>query len=485
MSELDERKRVTITQGMANAMGAAPARVCGKCSLAVPKYPGRYPSKCPACGGKLGMPKPVYTEAHDDGGLPVVAVSYVPRLQAMIESGVESVEMRAPGCSRPRSIAYAVVERTIPGGINGLTMFLEGPQGARFYRTEGVRDPVLIFEFDDPTERVRVYATTLPEAVLGFDPRAEMIADGLDEDVGATVAQSNTRKSVLAGKSTADGAQRAVGRYRFELGANRKIDPRIDLTRSMQNARNSRRGLANRIRAAKDWHTKTAAGSSYHKDLARFNKGNHRGQPVGPGTQESMMTDAQLTEFGPGGVGILPTTGGAYPEQKTLDDVLDAILRKLITIESQDILQDIEITREGAIFLYFDPSIADPEMAEVLQVVRSAEPKIELVGTPDGRLPTETFPAQWWVLTLPPNPAAMIPGPPPPKEPEDDGEPEAPKQQMVVQGKTTLDQLAADVDTDALVQSVGGKAEKNESRLAQIRREASALRVSTKKGSTR
>ena len=51
---IHETGRVSITSGMANAMvryGAA--RQCPECQFACPKYPGRYPHKCPRCGEAL------------------------------------------------------------------------------------------------------------------------------------------------------------------------------------------------------------------------------------------------------------------------------------------------------------------------------------------------------------------------------------------------------------------------------------------------
>ena len=621
VDEVDEsRKRVQITQGMAKAMGkGGPARVCRDCSLAVPRYPGRYPATCPACGGTLSKPKAVYeadlAELKDlavaqlpkcavcgapaeflgavpkrDGGFGperglcaahartafpqgpvaeeprlsrrlvlsmregvgemvsgmygvVVAVSSVPRIQRLIEKGVLSADEHIDGdgsTSRSRVLTFEDVEQNIAGGLSGLLMFLEcpAPKTGRHYRVEGVHDPVLVWEVDDVHERVRVYATSRPERALGFDPRAEIAEADLNElacDGGMQQGGAGggfTRKDISSPRDPSVGAQRAVGRYRFELGANRKADPRIDVQRSLQNTRNARRGLASRIKAAKEWHG-SSRGKSLHAALNRYNSGNHKGQPIGPGTRTSQTrvgAGAQQREnvneddidplaFAPavaaddvlravisgeplrghrfakittstgqikvgstdsdrlalvgtpdevaralnmgehvtesGGVGILPMQSAAYPEQKTLDDAFDAILRKLITIESQDILQDVEFTNEGGIFLYFDPSISDQEMSEVLNVIHGADPKIILVGTPDGRLEGEQYPAQWWVCYLPPKEEAMLQGPPHARGDDEEREPEAPKQQGVVMGGNTVDQVAGDIDLGAAVGAVG------------------------------
>lgn len=42
------------TRGMKNAYRRMEnVRECASCGLTVPRYPGRYPSKCPECGAEL------------------------------------------------------------------------------------------------------------------------------------------------------------------------------------------------------------------------------------------------------------------------------------------------------------------------------------------------------------------------------------------------------------------------------------------------
>lgn len=55
-----------LTRGMKRAMEKySNARVCQKCQVWVPKYPGRYPRSCPECGMELEdlQNSPVYSEA--------------------------------------------------------------------------------------------------------------------------------------------------------------------------------------------------------------------------------------------------------------------------------------------------------------------------------------------------------------------------------------------------------------------------------------
>jgi hypothetical protein len=46
-----------LTKGMKRAMTTGAKYHCDDCGLPIPKYRGRYPTKCPECGGKLTPPK--------------------------------------------------------------------------------------------------------------------------------------------------------------------------------------------------------------------------------------------------------------------------------------------------------------------------------------------------------------------------------------------------------------------------------------------
>lgn len=48
-----------LTNGMKRAMRNGAKLHCPDCGLSVPKYKGRYPAKCPECGGALVSPKEV------------------------------------------------------------------------------------------------------------------------------------------------------------------------------------------------------------------------------------------------------------------------------------------------------------------------------------------------------------------------------------------------------------------------------------------
>lgn len=47
-------EKATITPGMAKAFGRGRVKYrCVECGLAIPRYRGAYPRKCPNCGGEL------------------------------------------------------------------------------------------------------------------------------------------------------------------------------------------------------------------------------------------------------------------------------------------------------------------------------------------------------------------------------------------------------------------------------------------------
>lgn len=53
------RKEYSITRGQYNAMlKDGKARACFTCEQVMPRYRGRYPSRC-SCGGEIGLPSEV------------------------------------------------------------------------------------------------------------------------------------------------------------------------------------------------------------------------------------------------------------------------------------------------------------------------------------------------------------------------------------------------------------------------------------------
>lgn len=141
---------------------------------------------------------------------------------------------------------------------------------------------------------------------------------------------------------------------------------------------------------------------------------------------------------------------------RTIDDVLDAILRRLITIESTDVLQDVEFADDGAIYLFFDPILTAKEVDEILQTIRQEAEKLQLVGSPDKSLPGEDVKSDWWVVYVPPSGDAVArPDPrvyaaetPPPGA-------TAPQQMVVMAAPSSVDQVALSVDIDKLIAAVG------------------------------
>lgn len=198
-----ETGRVSISGGMANAMihyGAA--RQCPECQFGMPKYPGRYPTKCPRCGGVMG--------GAVSESVPVVCVSRTHRIQGLLEGGHQSFQpyLCDETCSRVITIPYSDLEES--GGSEAFKMFLEGPEHEFYYRMEAVEDPVLIFEFDDRNRRMRVFASAEPGRYLPSDPRQEFVVEDHDDTFEDEALSEQLVRMVDIGDSGLDEAMTPI-----------------------------------------------------------------------------------------------------------------------------------------------------------------------------------------------------------------------------------------------------------------------------------
>jgi hypothetical protein len=514
---MDERTRmVSVTAGMANAMGRTRMsdRACMECGMGFPVYPGRYPMKCPRCGGGVSRKEAGGTvgsvpfdiapsESVAPEPLPVVLASALPRLQGLIDEG-EPGDYPAATCSRARVVAYASVEERL-SSLDGLRMFLEGPAQTsppRYYRMEGIDDPVIVVEFRDATRQVVIFSTLDPVTYLGWDPRGDLVAEAVadeaklldvpypiwvewlvkdDNDIthfpvwmrehhpeipltedkwadatfssgfhpGGPIVPRDT--SVIVEKPDGAGgkingrakdpgtaATRPVGGFRFEIGYRKRRHPRKNVELAIQNRLNARRGLASRIKAAKAWH-RSHAGRQMHRDLGRYNSSR----------SESFWKV------------ILPwalNEDNFAPDDRTIDDIFDSLLRRLISIESTDVLQDVEFEDNGAIYLFFDPTLQMKEMEEIIEALHLEADNLALIASPDRSLPGETVESDWWVVYVPPA-AGRQPAEPDPNKYAAVKPPAgatAPKATMAVMAPpTSVDQIALSIDIDKLIAAVG------------------------------
>ena len=412
---MGRRQMIAFTRGMANGAmkGKTVVRSCEKCGLGFPKYVGRYPETCPQCKGVIAA----IAEAAVGSGAPVAAwgcTSMVPRIQKILDAG-DPADAPCGRSSKSFVVRYDEMARQLPGGVQALTNFMEGPDQGRFYRVESPDQPVLVMELDDQLQRARLWATEDPAAYLGRDPREEFVdmasprfvmetdarmrlarfrekgvrvnesleltgthgvllesmpaaqvgqhvlrdlamarrqgfaawrdlvlawddAFGLglpggvsgasDSDVaramarfkfssplgfspgagwavyesleerGGAGAHEEASKSVI-GKPRKSGEQTSpYGGFRIHVGGDpqaraRNRKPRMDMQRAMQNKRNARRGLAKRVRAAKEWHA-SPDGERLHRALGRYNKQRNK---RGPKT-EAVSLAAEARMFG-------------------------------------------------------------------------------------------------------------------------------------------------------------------------------------------
>ena len=152
-----------------------------------------------------------------------------------------------------------------------------------------------------------------------------------------------------------------------------------------------------------------------------------------------------------------PLPAGTAQENPTIDDLFDALLRRLIVIESTDILEDVNFDENGSIYLFFDPSLTRREVDEVYRWIQQEQKAIQLIASPDRSLPNESAEADWWVMFLPGTlDEGGAVGPEPESYLESGERTELPKQQMVVDSPPTApEQLAMGVNTDQLMKAIG------------------------------
>jgi len=113
-----------------------------------------------------------------------------------------------------------------------------------------------------------------------------------------------------------------------------------------------------------------------------------------------------LTEDETGVIGL----NDPFGVEDTLDDVFDDILGILVVSGYLDLLQDVEFDDEyGSILLYFDPSAAEEELADILNGLDGENPGTSLIGTPAGVMPGESQESDWWVVFVPGAEGAPIP----------------------------------------------------------------------------
>lgn len=228
---------------------------------------------------------------------------------------------------------------------------------------------------------------SMPVAKLAEDGFSPGTLEQTSESPGGKIMGPGGARGPTAGQ----GATRAHGGYRFEIGQARKTKVRRDVARSIQNRMNARRGLATRIAAAKKWH-RSSQGRSYHRDLGRFNRRLEALEKI----ERTLAEDWTYNEV-----------------PRTADDVFDGILQKLIAIEATDVLQDVNFTDEGSVYLYFDPSLAEREVQEILLAVQQAQGAdgARVVAMPKEDLDDQRLnlgiagadeePADWWVIFIP------------------------------------------------------------------------------------
>jgi len=285
-----------------------------------------------------------------------------------------------------------------------------------------------------------------------------------------TVVQEDSRSDVARPRKPGEGLTRVYGGFRFHVGKNQERKPRKDVGRCIQNRLNARRGLGRRVRAAKEWH-RSHQGAEMHRALARYNSGNNsskireriadvRERIAGWQAEYTAKGYIGETQLGParhmgGGYATSPPEAG---KDKSLDDIFEALLRRLIVAEALDVLQDVEFDDgSGALYLFFDPSLPGEEVDDLVRMLQAEQPELALIASPDRSVPGETVDSEWWVVFLPGKSEDGQAAPPDSRVYAAVPEPGS-KIQMVKQAPPTpVEQIAMGVDVGKLLKSMGGK----------------------------
>jgi len=408
---INETGRVSISSGMAKAMvhyGAA--RQCGECGFGCPKYPGRYPAKCPRCGEAMGgvqtesvmgasivvvghpnpsraiekakalakggpfraphhtapalaftaevemaeggvlylydlpayskhaieilsyalgdaddvtlavSPRP--TEPGDQrfaaprwdsamatlkkalgestaANLPVVLVSRTNRIQKLIESGQRSHGQPNSNSSRRVTVRYDALKEC--GGPSGLKQFLEGPVNERYFRVEDPSDPVLIFEFNDSSNRLRVFATNDPKRHIRTDPRTRIVDEDHDatfEDYDGPLEEGFLRR---AGEAAIQSLREKLGKLP-QIMASLRDFPRIWEEAQRETGKKAKPSAAMRMAMGLEADVKAAFSGADFGAVAE----SLREAAWGGGAQAITTDDAGEGFWGNAGAGILP-----------------------------------------------------------------------------------------------------------------------------------------------------------------------------------
>jgi len=157
--------------------------------------------------------------------------------------------------------------------------------------------------------------------------------------------------------------------------------------------------------------------------------------PAGGFVQTHIFTESLLSE-------------ALAPEEETLDDTFDNIVRKLSITGSIDALQDVEFDdTDGSIFLFFSATMPREEADELTQILSRYYVNTRLVGSPDHSLPDEEGEAEWWVIHVP---SRKTPAPSP-EAPKGKTPPTTPQGNAQFTGKDAIGAIVKGLDVDKAV----------------------------------
>ena len=136
-------------------------------------------------------------------------------------------------------------------------------------------------------------------------------------------------------------------------------------------------------------------------------------------------------------------------ETKSMDDILDEVIKKLAVLDVLDALQNV-VLDSGVILLCFDPVLTQDDMDIIVTDLKMGFPQVELVG-----MPGATNGSDWWVVevsSITDAARAVSYAGVAKNSPE-----ELEKGTVAKQAKTVMNDIANSVNVDAAISASTGK----------------------------
>ena len=309
----------------------------------------------------------------------------------------------------------------------------------------------------------------------------ELIDAGvLDAEKGLlieSVTEAEWRSSMKRPRKPGQGQQRVHGGFRFSIGSRKKKRGSTDVEGTLQRQRAARRremspmNVLSKAKRSKEAH-RSSKGREMHRRIADLNRTHpdrgkhkrsrresvkllrHRAREL-LARKKAQVAAGIVEDYAASGTGYISST----MMEPTVEDIFENVLRKLIFMESLDVLEDVEFDEWGSLYLFFDPILSRQEVDEIVSMINTERLDTQqdtlLVASPDGSIQEEANPSDWWVAFLPAKTDEGVPAQPDTEKYIPYGDAEPKKQQMVTKAVTTVDRIGMSIDTKKLLKGLG------------------------------